>query len=305
MHFNIKIDSFILKYTMSESEIKLFYDAFRGAWSYLYEMMLYEKSRQTALHILNSLLPSNLSEKIILEYTVNELNRVYFPKQDKYIEIYISPRNNIKNIELVNKFYDICKLDNINECGKYQFFKYSAFNINSDLFKQIDYSNSNNSNDAILYEHFMVQTVIGHDEKTPLLHIIINVSKDIINKILVKKNIVFPETKTSRLVWFPKDDLINIILYNIIGEYNLLNKIGYIEFISDEEAKGEFFSLEYLRTQIILMEKAQQEDICTICGRRPLQINNFINCSICKKNKYCSSICRKLDTQHSNFCNSD
>jgi hypothetical protein len=148
----------------------------------------------------------------------------------------------------------------------------------------------------------MVQTVIGHDEKTPLLHIIINVSKDIINKILVKKNIVFPETKTSRLVWFPKDDLINIILYNIIGEYNLLNKIGYIEFISDEEAKGEFFSLEYLRTQIILMEKAQQEDICTICGRRPLQINNFINCSICSKNKYCSSICRKLDIQHSNFC---
>jgi hypothetical protein len=83
---------------MSESEIKLFYDAFRAAWSYLYEMMLYEKSRQTALHILNSLLPSNLSEKIILEYTVNELNRVFFPKQDKYIEIYISPRNNIKNI---------------------------------------------------------------------------------------------------------------------------------------------------------------------------------------------------------------
>lgn len=265
------------------------------------------------LYLLNLLLGDDLQKYIELEFTIGEINRTYYnSKYENIIELYISPKLKKENIIHMDNIYKeyiqhqnqrtniYKKLENLSVI------KYKAYNIKDALFEEIKY------NDYIIkYYDFGIQTFIGYnEEKMPVLNLIIFVKKPLCDKILKKKkiNVVMPDGSISDIEkCLPHEtNAFDFIFNNIIGEYNFIHNIGYVEFLPEGDpliAEGSIFTeLNDIRKELVLLENIKNINICSVCGRRELQ-KNILMCSKCKKTKYCGYICQTIDYKtHKMFC---
>ena len=89
--------------------------------------------------------------------------------------------------------------------------------------------------------------------------------------------------------------IIDAYIDNIIGEYNLLNYIGYIELLPSDDklidANSTFTELADVRDMLKLVSKAYMLHTCAYCTYNQLQCS-MLRCSKCKSIYYCNSICQ-------------
>jgi hypothetical protein len=268
---------------------------------------------ENILFYINSLLCDELKKYIEIEYTIGEINRTYYnTKYDNIVELYISPKLKKENIIYMNKLYDAYIVNQREKSDIYKkleyltVVKYKAYNIKDALIEDINYDNY-----IIKYDDFGSQTFIGYnEEKLPVLNLVLYVKKPICDRILKKKKIsvIMPDGSTSDVEkWLPHETTaFDIILLNIVGEYNFIHNIGYIEFLPEGDpliSEGSIFTeLNDIRKQLLLLEKIKNINICSVCDRRELQ-KNILMCSKCKKIKYCGYNCQTIDYKtHKTFC---
>jgi hypothetical protein len=286
-------------------------------WDDLYTNILNNTNKEDKLneilYLINLLLGEELQKHIDIEFTVGEINRIYYNnKYDNIIELYISPKLKKENIIYMENLYDVYnthkqkKSDIYKKLNNLTVIKYKAYNVKDSLIDDITYDNC-----IIKYEDIGVQTFIGYDEKKlPVLNLVLYVKKPISEKILKKKkiNVIMPDGSNSEIEkWLPHEtNAFDIFLLNIAGEYNFINNIGYIEFLPEGDpliAEGSMFTeLNDIRKELLLLEKIKNINICSVCGRRDLQ-KNILMCSKCKNTKYCGYNCQTIDYKtHRQFC---
>jgi len=112
----------------------------------------------------------------------------------------------------------------------------------------------------------------------------------------------------SREVWIQNDYFpVDIALLNILGEYNLIHHVGYIEILHEKDplvkADAKFFELQDLKKQMDILFKHYKYKHCNYCQHNSLQTNLF-KCSKCNSGFYCCKICQRADWQtHKLICN--
>ncbi len=115
------------------------------------------------------------------------------------------------------------------------------------------------------------------------------------------------KSEKKMLKWLPtKTNVVDILLVNIIGEYNLIHRTGYIEFLPEGDAliaAGSLFTeLSDLQGAYTILDKTMNTQICQVCTRRDYQIH-LMQCSKCKKTKYCCRECQVIDyPTHKKLC---
>lgn len=281
-------------------------------WNDIYNNIIQGKDLNNILYLINLLLEEELKKYIDIEFTVSEINRIYYEECNNVIELYISPKLKKENITYMNNLYNCyikhkeSKTDTYKKLTKLNIIKYKAFNIKDALIEDINYDNY-----CIKYDDIGVQTFVGYnEEKMPILNLVLYVKKPICDKILKKKKIsvVMPDETTTEIEkWLPHETTaFDVILLNVIGEYNFIHNIGYIEFLLEGDpliSEGSVFTeLNDIRNELLLLEKIKNINICSVCDRRELQ-KNILMCSRCKKNKYCCYNCQYIDYKtHKKFC---
>lgn len=274
-------------------------DAVKNFWGQLskYWPSIYEgiktgtpEQRVRCLEVVNGFLSEEQFKQLEIELTFGEINRVSLPHSSELVEMYISPRIRKDNIPAMEALFNgKIVLPNLNVM------KYRAYNPTSELISTIEQSDI-----TAKYEDFGCQAVKGYDdEKKPILNIVLHVKNNIADKFLIKKPVTFvhPDGKQEVIEkWIPSGvSLIDIFLTNVLGEYNLIHHVGYIEFLPEGDtliADGSVFTeLADLRQEIISIEKLRGINICTTCSKRECQTQLF-NCTKCKIIKYCSKECQ-------------
>jgi hypothetical protein len=201
------------------------------------------------------------------------------------LTIHIVP-NGEKNIQLMNKLYSRrVPLTNIDvQC-------YRPYNDNNIIPPIITIDNI-----TVEYSDLWFQGSIGYKNNKPVVNMLIVVKELIANKILKKETVSFKnETTTSRVVYFQTIPVIDAYLDHIIGEYNLLNHIGYIELLpSNAEIitqESTFTELSDVKKLLQLACKSYNYKHCIYCNVSQLQCD-LLRCSICKTAYYCSKVCQ-------------
>jgi hypothetical protein len=275
-------------------------------WKTIY--LAFTRGSQTdveqANNLLNFLLGDELSKHLEIETTVGEINRITFDNCANLIEIYISPRLNISNVPHMEKLYDAA-IDLTNT----QINKYRAYNTKDTLIKDISYDDY-----TISYDDVGCQTNMSYNEKNNLvINLVLYVKKTAADRILEKKKIsvIMPDGSTSEIEkWLPnKSTAIDILLLNVIGEYNFIHYIGYIEFIPEGDpliAEGSIFTeLKDIKTQLDIIYKASGTKTCKTCNRHKLQ-RSLLICTRCRDVLYCCKFCQSIDYKtHKLFCKKD
>lgn len=276
-----------------DKDIDIFWNMLKLQWNNVYDLII--NGDEKGLVLLNSFLTKKLSEHIILEATFNEINRQALPAFKNYVELYISPKLQKKNINTMIKMYNTKPkpaLPNLLvSC-------YKAYHIQDPLIEDIKYDNI-----VIPFKNFGVQTLIGYSEKKKLqLNLVILVEKTTAGYLLEKTKINFKNeegVQTSRNVWMPsKLNAMDLLLLNIIGEYNYIHNIGYIEYLPEDDPlitnDDNFTELDDIRNHLIQITKLNDYKICNYCNHNELQVSLY-KCSVCKNVYYCNKICQKED----------
>jgi hypothetical protein len=255
----------------------------------------------TTHKLINWFLGDSLFQHIEIEITVNEINRTEYPESYGLIELYVSPRLKKDNVPIMDEIINMSPtLPNLSVI------KYRAFNNKDALIADIEYEDH-----LVKYNDIGCQISMTYDDtRKPLLNVVIYVKKPLANHILEKKKVTFilPDNKETILEkWLPtKTSAIDILLLNIIGEYNVLYNLGYVEFLPEGDpliAEGSVFTeLSDLKGQINIIDKCLGREFCNTCDRQDYQTKLLV-CSRCKKTTYCSKICQRLDYKsHKKFC---
>ena len=261
------------------------------------------------LNLFNYLI-GDLIKRIDIEITIGELNRLNFKEAAKIVEVYISPKLLIDNVFIVELFYSkgIATLPT-----NMQLFKYRSYNIKMPIINQIEYDLH-----TFAYSDFGCQHFEGvNEEKKSIINIVLFVKRESADKLLTKKEVTFvlPDKTEQKLIkWIPtKSNIIDILLVNIIGEYNLVHRTGYIEFLPEGDPliqnNSVFTELSDLREVYKILDKKEQSfnnnqkySICATCMRRWYQGNMFV-CTRCKNEFYCGKICQIIHFHtHKKIC---
>jgi hypothetical protein len=285
--------------------IKKFWDQMIKNWSTLYEAITIGSinDKNKAHGVINWFLGEQLSKCIDIELTLNEINRTEFEKATGLVELYVSPRIKKSNILAMNLLVDSAPL-----LPNMAVYRYKAYNEKDPIIANIEYEDH-----VVNYDDMGCQITLTYDEeKKPLLNLVIYVKKPLADKILEKKKVTFilqDGSQTELEKWLPtKTSAVDIFLLNIIGEYNVIHNLGYVEFLPEGDpliAEGSVFTeLSDLRGKITLLEKMNSDEalICNTCDRKHYQAKLLV-CANCKQTKYCSKLCQKIDyPAHKKFC---
>lgn len=281
-------------------------------WPQLYELICKDaNSRTHALQLINGLLSEEDFKRIQIEMTLGEVNRIPYAKASKLVELYISPRLLKNNVPLMEQFYKA--KPSSSQLPNLEVYKYRAYNPSDALIKDIVYPATEDMKEYTAnYTDLGYQSSTTYDSltKQPLLNLVIYVRKSLADIILKKKKVTFTsppsdtDEKKDPIVmekWLPENStVVDVFLLNAIGEYNLVNNIGYIEFLPDGDpliANGSVFcELADLRGDIKLLESSLKVPLinCKTCNRNVHQ-GTLFSCSRCKKATYCCVICQKID----------
>ena len=220
----------------------------------------------------------------------------HLPKYTNRISLHIVP-NGEKNIPLMKLLYERrVPLSNIDV------YCYRPYDDNQLVHEEITINNI-----TLNYSDLWFQGTIGYKENKPIVNMIIVVKKEA-SKILKKETVTFKNAaETSREVYFQTEPLIDAYLDNIIGEYNLLNHIGYIELLpSDDPLVGPdstFTELSDVRKLLALALKSYNYKYCSYCNYMQLQCK-LLQCTKCKTTYYCGKTCQLGNWPiHKTICN--
>jgi hypothetical protein len=211
-------------------------------------------------------------------------DKSHLPKYHNRISLHIVP-NGEKNIPLMKQLYERrVPLNNIDV------YCYRPYDNNQYVHKSITINNV-----TLKYSDLWFQGTIGYKDNKPIVNIIIVVKKEA-SGILKKEKVTFKNAaETSRDVYFQTEPLIDAYLDNIIGEYNLLNHIGYIELLpSDDPLVGPdstFTELSDVRKLLALALKPYNYKHCSYCNYMQLQCR-LLQCTKCKSTYYCGKTCQ-------------
>jgi len=290
---------------------KAFWASLSRQWDTIYKAMTIgtDGDRQRCLQLLHYF-AGPLTEFIDFEFTVSEINRIVFDDAKGLIELYISPRLLKANIPVMDALYNARPGSQTNQTSNdspltntpipnLQVYKYRSYNVKDPLIALVEYEE-----DKYQYTDFGCQYFNGIDPETnkPLLNLVIFVRKAAAN-LLTKKDVTFinhdTKLETKLAKWLPtKTNVVDVILTNIIGEYNLIHNVGYIEFLPEDDplivAGSVFTELADLKPAFVLLEKATGIKTCSICNRKSYQ-SNISHCSRCKKTLYCCKVCQRVD----------
>lgn len=274
-------------------------------WSDIYNTLINTKQHNYILELINRFL-GDLIQDVDVELTVNEINRSDFKDANGIVELYLSPRLNINKVHIIDNLYRLRRnLPNLHIS------KYRAYNIKDSLIADIEYENV-----KFTYTDFGCQWFQGlNEEKQLQINIIIFVKREAASKLLTNKEItVIMNDKTEQKImkWLPtKLNVVDILLVNIIGEYNLIHKTGYIEFLPEGDPlisnHSVFTELNDLREAYNMLYKNEmltngKKLICACCDRRWYQ-SDLLICSKCKNTYYCCKTCQKIHyPQHKLYC---
>lgn len=248
------------------------------------------EQRARCLEIINGFLTEEQFKKVEIELTIGEVNRVSMPHAKDLVEMYISPRLRKENLPVVEELYKAKK-----SIPNLRVMKYRAYNPNSEIIASVEHEDFTTK-----YEDFGCQIIKEYDEeKKPIISIILHVKKRIADKFLVKKPItfVYPDgkKKTEDKLVPNGPSVIDLFLTNVLGEYNLVNHVGAIEFLVEGDpiiANGSIFTeLADLRQEILAIEKLRGIRTCANCSKREYQCH-LSKCTRCYKISYCSKECQ-------------
>lgn len=324
---------------LSAEEIKnhsvAFWVSLERQWDTIHKAILEgtDGDRQRVLHLLHYF-AGPLTDYIDFEITIGEYNRVVFDASKDAVELYVSPRLLVANVPIMESIITHqVKIKNL------EVFKYRSYNSKDPIIATIEYPGQPSSSPAanpadtladnlessspaanadslcdtqnFEYTDFGCQHFMGISEtKTQIINIVIYVKARAAKNLLTQKEITFigaDKQETKLLKWLPtKTNVIDILLVNIIGEYNLVHRTGYIEFLPEADpmiAAGSVFTeLSDLRGAYSVLDKSSNILACSVCNRQSYQ-TPIKACSICKKVKYCGVGCQRLDyNKHKILC---
>ncbi len=283
-----------------KSATKRLWGAISENWKIMYTALTKgtPTDRSKALDLCHFFAGAELTPHIDFEFTVGEINRVYFEKASHLVELYISPKLQEKNVHIMNYVVKQApKLDNL------QVVKYRAYNKSDALIEAIDYETFSAKYTDFGCQHF---NGIG-PHNNPLINIVIYVKKQIADKILKQREVTFVDDagKSTKLMkWLPYEfNVVDLFLLNIIGEYNLIHRTGYIEFLPEGDpliASGSVFTeLADLKGVYDILE---DQSCCNTCNRYSYTLS-LMRCSRCHDTKYCCKTCQTIDYKvHKQFC---
>jgi hypothetical protein len=294
-----------------ENDIDEFWKQIECYWYRLYEFIKQgDAQRQRAIELVNGLLTEKLFLKIQIDFTYGMINKVPLDSTKELVEFYISPRLSKDNVPIMELLYNKrINLPNVH------FIKYRAYHHRDALVRTVE-GKDKDKEIVINYTDIGCQTSATTDAETklPLLNLVLYIKEPAASKILEKKKLKYIENNEEKEIekWLPNDTaVIDIILLNIIGEYNFINYIGYIEFIPENDPiitpGSVFLDLETIRGELEILFKVRSidEDVCQTCNRRKIQ-SDIYKCTRCKKTYYCSKVCQAADySQHKRFCKSN
>lgn len=276
-----------------DDNVKHFWNFIKSNW--IKNLELYSKMAVGDISVIPFLQKAlgKMAEFVDVEFTFGVKNRQELQPYFGNIELYISPKGKKENMGYVDILYDgRIKLN------KLFIAKYKAFHIKDELIKEICYTDF-----TIKYEDFGVHAAVGlNEEKQYIINLIIVVKKRISDRILEKKNITFRSDdgkSSSRDVYIPVDNVVNMFLHNVIGEYNLLKHVGYLEILPEDDellkdAPEMFTELADARKFIETIMSRYSYKECNYCSMNEVQVK-LSACSRCKKINYCNNICQRSD----------
>lgn len=285
-----------------KTHVLAFWESVQRQWNTIYQAALEgnDKDRHNILRLFHYF-AGPLSDCVDFEITVGELNRTAFDSAKSVVEMYISPRLLKCNVPVIEALYKTRK-----SIPNLHVYKYRSYNAKDPLIATIEYDDA-----KFAYTDFGCQYFSGiSEEKTPLVNIAIYVRKDAAEKLLTKKEVTFilpDKTEQKHLKWLPtKTNVIDVLLTNIIGEFNLIHRTGYIEFLPEGDpliATGSVFTeLTDLRGAYAVLDKSMGIKKCVVCDRRSYQGIMAI-CSRCRKVNYCCRLCQIIDYPgHKTMC---
>ena len=297
-----------------------FWDNFTAAWPKYYKL-IQDNPALNLERVLNLiiLLAGDLSKDLDFELTYGQINRVALEDVKNLVELYISPKLVLNNVPIVNAMVMYAP-----KCPNLNIIKYRAYHLKDDVIAQIDHKMDTEDYHTFNYEDFGCQWFPGVDNTTvqntavpmqvnmrPIINLVILVRTNA-TKLLCRKPVTFvhPDGKEEVLdKWLPsKANVIDLLLINIIGEYNLIHNVGYIEFIPENDPLispgSEFHELKDLRKAFEILNKSKNIRQCNVCDRYAWQ-TDLMRCTKCKKTMYCGKLCQKSDFNvHKLMCDS-
>lgn len=273
----------------------------------LINLMLINKDKNV-INFCYELAGFEISSCINFEFTVGEINRIYFPDCDNINEMYISPRLLEKNVYLMELLY--MRSPKINNLYIIKYYSYNTSTPLLDTFSDlldkteltVHYNDLGCQYNTCITD--VPNVITGIPEPRLVTNIILLVKKQLADILLIKVPIKFmnPENNKIEVIekWAPRDwRFINAFLLNIIGEYNLIYNTGFIEFLHEDDPiiapESEFLEL----SSLIPEYKSYNTNMCRVCNRYDHQKKLFnCKCGVF----YCSNTCQQLDINHEKYC---
>jgi hypothetical protein len=283
------------KTTSHSTNIKKFWVNFTTVWNAVRQRIV--QCDTSALKIINILLTNNeLVNYIMIDFTFSEINRCAVDNIDGLIEMYISPKYNIKNIPYMLELYNTApELPNlIYSC-------YRPYNPRLEMIQSIDFGQFvvNNSDFEYVYD------IVKLTDQRHVMNIVIRVKQPVASKILRKQKITVNSDKEREVYVSTEFNAFDIIIDRLIGEYNMIHHIGYIELYPEDDPlvvnNSRFEQLSDIKDQLEILNKMHNYIRCAFCNRHPFQ-KKIMACE-CGNIYYCSSVCKKLNlSTHKEFC---
>jgi hypothetical protein len=258
-----------------------------------------EQQGNDACVLMNKMLPDEFKTSIIMSATVGKLNAEDIDAWSRHIpghqiiEIYISCISLFSNVLAMELIYAHLKNKKLGIVVTVHVFKYKPYN------ESIEIINELSGEHPIRYDELSIHVKQGLNELGDLItNLIIMAPAD-----KLETRTVTIRGEQRQLKWCKFD--ISRLLINIIGEHQLTNYVGFIEFVEQSEmpTDTEFYELLDMRGGIDQCNAANKAKFCAQCGRHSLQ-GQLMQCSKCKKVYYCSRVCQSFNwASHKQFCN--
>ncbi len=266
--------------------------------NYLYEL------RNKLVDLIEGCIPEQLKRNVYMYSTYGFVNNRKLPAFDENLEINISPKFNIDNMEIVKQIFESApKIHSVTYSMYCPYYKYDPI---------VDIINSGTKTYQVDLIKF--SSTVGYQDNDPelsydqktgkstledrVLNLVIAIP-ECYSELVVEKEIVFvkdTESKTRKCL-LPADEVIPNILASVIGEFLILNCIGYMDYIIKDDTDHHFRPISDLRQSIQEIAEYKIKE-CSYCEKTHYQTKIF-KCSKCDV-RFCKS-CFDV-TKHSKKC---
>lgn len=306
MYSSTNVDGTVFRPVENGGPVTIDIPAMRKFCSTLNMSKMYAEAmagNQECIITINRLLAvDELDKYISIELTTHMFNGMQLKSSENHLEIYVTPRFLKRFIPVMDAFVKECRIA-FKGFSNVSFTCYKPYNFDKELPVTITLDK-----ETIRYADCAVKShiIMTHDNK-PMLALEIVVRTSVAKKVLKSVKVKFnsPGGITERNVLIPSTSAMYILLSEVIGEHNLLNYVGYIEYTPSNERKKQmkdYTRLNSLKPKFVEIAKRWNRLKCDYCGHDSLQ-SKIMKCSVCKSAYYCSVKCqRSMYSDHKIVC---